>query len=215
MFSSRLEALEHAISIYIDGRNPTSSTFKAEHIHECSRRLIHRARGEKPASNSYMSDLGLSCFKNKWLSIFEKIPDINLIASWVDCCDQKRNIVSVVDCIVEFEEIKYCVNFIPMGDKLYKQTKKDGFIKRDVVKITCDMWMTEIYNGIILYENTITGEYSIFRINFVKDVAKEIIKKCDDLLLCFLYDKLPDKIEDRTQCRVCEFNHKCWDEGVI
>jgi hypothetical protein len=203
-FSSLIEEDIKNISPIIDG------TFNPSNIVECPRKIMYKSMGE--TNNHKIDD---KIFKNKWLDFFSKSTNIKLINRDVLVVDCNYNLGGKLDAILNINDIKSVLKIYFINDNDFSLVKEEAF-KKHVMETMTYMWLTEIKNGLILYENKNTGEYLAFHVIPYKSIIESIKKKFSILFKQKIKGEMPSKPYDSCEsdeCKLCECKQKCWENN--
>ena len=189
------------------------SVFDPSHLTECPRRIIYRAQGCNPESFSYLNTMGELFARKKWLEYLGKCKSIKVVDKNIVAADCHYNISGNVDAVLNIGDCNYVAKIQPVNNSDFKQIEEKGAIKKHVVELIVYMWLTELRDGLLLYENQNTYKYTVFHVKPYAPVIKSVIKKCSGLMESKIQGVIPVrpyKTKDANECKVCEFSKKCW-----
>ena len=190
-----------------------SCVFHPSHLTECHRRIIYRANGCKHNLNSYLVTIDDNFTIKKWVEYFSKCKSIKMVGSNVVVADGHYNISGNVDTILNINDCNYVIKIQPVCEDNFEQINTKGAIKKHVVELIVYMWLTELKDGILLYENKNTNKYVVFHIKPYDPIIKAVLKKCLALMENKIQGILPErpyKVVDANECKLCEFSKQCW-----
>jgi hypothetical protein len=196
--------------------NYPTSVFDPSHITECPRRMIYRANGCTPETNvSYLIANNEIHLKKKWTEYLSKCRSVRVIGKNVVTADCHYNISGNIDAILNIGERNYVTQIQLVQDEEFKQIRKKGAFKKHVVEMIVYIWLTELRDGLLLYENKDSNEYTVFHVKIYEPVIKSVIKKCLGLMENKIQGTIPSrpyKTKDSNECIVCEYSKKCWEK---
>ncbi|MEI7943133.1 MAG: hypothetical protein WCH76_08265 [Candidatus Riflemargulisbacteria bacterium] len=212
--SSRLETL---MQQYAEKKSiiSFSNSFNADTITECPRRLVYRAMGGSTSldANKFLKDRAAFFCNNKWYEYLSECKSIRLIDTNLSVADCNYNIVSNVDVVLRIDENIYAVKIESVDSANYQNVQKTGAFKKHVVAVMVEMWLAEINNGLLIYENKDNNNFVVFHIEPYSPMIKSIAKKCEMMFDCKISGILPEKPykeKKSNECTVCEFKDRCW-----
>jgi len=192
------------------------SVFDPSHLTECPRRIIYRANGCKSEKSiPYLTAHNQLFIRKKWLEYLAKCKSIKMINKNVVAADCHYNISGNVDAILNIGDIVYVTKIQTLNNEDFLRVQKKGAFKKHVIETIVYIWLTELRDGLLLYENQDTNEYMSLHIKLYEPIIKSVMKKC----LGLMEDKIqgvvpprPYKSDSSSECVVCEFTKKCWQE---
>lgn len=192
------------------------SIFDPSHLTECPRRIIYRANGNPPEKPiSYLVFHSEIFTKKKWIEFLSKFQSVHISGKNIVAADCHYNISGNVDAVLNIRDVNYVTKIQPVCNSNFSQIKKEGASKRHVVELIVYIWLTELNDGLLLYENQDSNEYMIFHIKFYEPVIKSVTKKCLELIENKIQGVIPSrpyKTRDSVECSECEFTNRCWQE---
>jgi len=191
-----------------------STTFNPSHITECPRRIIYRCNGVKPefsitqreadAEKDLLLKLAIVFRSCKGI----KFHNDNLLVS--DC---NYNIVGNLDFVIGIKETLLATKIYSVENEMFQKIQEKGAIKKDVIEVMVYMWLIELNDGLIVYENRSSLDHISFHIKPYKPIIKSVIKKCRKLVEHEMNGTIPDrpyKTKENSECCRCEYEVKCW-----
>jgi len=189
-------------------KSQVSSSFWTSKITKCPRRLI------KDSNNTHVvnSVAYEYPYSFKWEECF-KLSDSNLELITVnkEVSDWNYSLKGIVDFIVKFDDQPYCV----MIKQLKKESdvtdvrQKKGF-RNDIVELVSNMWLSEIENGILIYDGF--NQTYILHVLPNNEIINAIKSKCQFLSDHKLLGKIPEKpyAKISKECEMCDYKKECW-----
>lgn len=192
-----------------------SSSFDPSRLTECPRRIIYRANGCSSENlDTYLSTHHELFAKKKWIEYFESCKSINVLYKNAPLADCHYNISGNIDVVLKIGGCNYVVSIMELNQEDFIKLGKNGAFKRHVVEVMIYIWLMELHDGLLLYENKNNNDYSIFHVKLYEPIVRSIIKKCLDLIENKMQGIIPKRPYDKkesNECLVCEFSKKCWD----
>ena len=188
-----------------------SSTINPDIITECKRRIFYKVSGEKYKNKHILKEKHKESSVKKWVEYLSKCKNINLMDSDVVFTDSECNICSKVDALLEIDGISYVIKVKPVSDEIFKDVKSNGALKKDAIEVVIQLWLVEIKDGILIYDNNDNQDYLIFHINKYKPVINSTIEKCKEIIKHQLTGIKPNKLKDTNnkECLICEYRDIC------
>ena len=145
------------------------------------------------------------------------IKDLEIVQQKVLAYDANYGITDVIDCVVRYKDNLMVVNIQPVSNDEFLAVQKKGALRRHVVEIMIQMWLTEIQGGILIYENRDNNDFVMFHVKEYGPVIESVKKKCRLMVGYKVKGSLPDRpyqYKNRgEECRECEFVGECWNKG--
>jgi len=194
--------------------------FSPDHLTECDRRMVYRARDERPISQEVFVDYSNDAIRQKWIRLFQKCGFTRVIDDNSIVADFNYNIQGVIDLVLEFRysednDVILPVKIFPLRHEDYVCVQETAPFKKHLIDLMVNMWLIELNNGILIYEDKNTNQYSIFHINQYAPIINAVMKKCSRLLEFQINDRIPKrsyKNNTSRECTVCEFKNTCWKQ---
>ena len=186
------------------------SSFDINMIHKCSRQQILRTRGETRKKETNES-LHVMAIKGKWANVFRSCKRTRVVKAGAILADANSNITATSDVIIEFKDNIYIVDVKPVGHKLFTKVKHNGPMGKDVITIQAYIWLSELKNGIIIYEDIGNQDYEIFLVRKNQPMINAIETKLNKLTSFQVSGVIPNIPEDinEYECDSCEYNKTC------
>lgn len=194
------------------------STISPEHITECSRRIFYRCTGTKPEkvinTNSSMIKRKVSRSGSLFSAGIKVVKarssdsEENIVVS-----DYNYNIVGELDCVITINEKLLATKIYSVDKETFEDIKTRGASRKNVIAIMVYMWMIELNDGLLVYENSDDYTCESFHITPHKPIIKSVVQKCKKISDSIMGGTIPDRSYDEKtsiECGSCEFLLKCW-----
>ena len=146
----------------------------------------------------------------KWKKVFLANKSFDIVTTSYACADIKYNIVGTIDLIIKVVDDPRKPLIVMLKKKNVDDINNGKVLRKDIVEIMANMWMSEIADGILIYENEQDMNIEVFHIipdtcliNSIKDTCKNIFK---------IVKTVPDRpysgVSD--ECKKCYFRKLCW-----
>tara|TARA_R110000824_G_scaffold12226_7_gene53606 strand:- start:33842 stop:34522 length:681 start_codon:yes stop_codon:yes gene_type:complete len=186
--------------------------FHSSQLTQCSRRILYRIAASSFKDDIFEEDTQRQ-IKRKWLKFLEDGNIAKLLDIHIEPADAQYRIVGNVDAILEIEEKLVVFMAKGLSPDDFDNLKSSNPPRSDTVEIMVNMWLTEVESGILLYDNKLTNEFSIYHVSPYQPIIDAVCKKCDDLAdlkIAGILPKQPYKDPNNKECSICEFNKTCW-----
>lgn len=187
--------------------------FNTSCLTECDRRILYKSRGEILETLLDFSKIDAQeATKNKWNSFFSKSIKISLIDKDVVVADCNYNLKGKIDGVLKIGNANFAVMVKALSNNDFINAEKRAF-RKDVIETMVNMWILEINDGIVIYENKDTNKFSLYHILPFVQLIEACKKKCLSMLNFKMKGEFPDrpyKNNDSKECLICEFKTKCW-----
>lgn len=191
-----------------------NSSISPSEIVECPRRLFFKSVNQyNGVSNKEQRHNEMVI--NKWIKNLKNCKKCRVLKENACLSDCNYKLVGNVDAIIELFDNLIVVRIKPVKNYDFKQIIKNGAKRKDVVEIMTYIWMAEVKDGILIYENISNNEFRTFRIFYYKPIINSIQKKCLTILEHQRNMSLPLRSYENKnsfECKKCEFINKCWKE---
>lgn len=212
------ELLEMSVASENDRRSVPviNGTFDPICLTECPRRMMYRTIGVSyKDKTSYMRHQANSATIDKWLGIFKDNLKINFIDRDLPLADSKFNITGTLNAMIKMENTLFATQIKPVCCNDFAKIKQQGAFKKDVVEMIVYLWMLEVTDGLVVYDNNDNGDYLAFHIEPYTPIINSVRKKCERILRAKLSGGLvgrPYEDDSSVECKACEFLDKCWNK---
>lgn len=191
--------------------------YYAQYLTQCDRRIVYRSLGKKSEvdnNNGEIEEISKIFIKKKWCAILNSIYEIEVNAD-VKVSDPVYNLIGTVDCSVKIDEVVYAVLIDGLQSADFKMLAEKGPTRKDVVTVMANMWMSDVKDGILIYENRDDLSYMLFRVKGSKTVGEGLMKKCQRLSRFTIAGEIPPKSynEVSDECKICEYRNLCWENN--
>ena len=214
----RIDSCTELLKKIIDHTNarksiyPINSTFDPVHLTECPRRIMYRSSGVECCNPiSYLNNL--SPYKTRWISFLRCCRGLRVLDENKIVADSEFNITGSADVVLSMDGEIYVAQIKPVSDEEFKKVETKGAFKKDVVETIVYIWLMEIQDGFIIYDNKNDGGFLLFHITPYQPIIKSVMAKCEKLVQDKVYGKLPLRPYESCvskECKICEFLSTCW-----
>ena len=195
-------------------RSSINSTFNPACLTECPRRIMYRCSGVDHSSPTSYLDIQTSiAAKKKWSNILDNCKELKVLEENVVAADYEFNITGNVDIVLRMDEEIYETQIKSIDSETFSRVQQKGALKKDVVETLVYIWLTEIENGLLIYDNKNDGGFLLFHVTPYQPIIKSVKAKCEKLTMQKVEGGLPERpYESGTsnECKVCEFLSMCW-----
>ncbi len=191
--------------------------FHTRHSTQCPRRTIYRVNATTQVNAtpiSFNEENNCQYVKKKWVDFFSNTRGIILRDKNVVAADCNYNLIGQADAIIEVENVVSVLLIEALNPSEYKTSIETKGLRNNIVDLMMVMWLTEIKNGILLYENTSNQEHYVLHVIPYQPIINSVVKKYVELMNSKLFRILPDRpYEDNSneECLKCEYNKTCWE----
>ncbi len=192
-------------------------SFKPEHSTQCDRRILYRVLAYKPDTEIPKEDNieKRNYYFNKWNGIFSSDENVMVLESDKFYSDMIYNVSGRIDMTLHFENhnITSICMIRGVDDNDFKRILENGPFKKDVITDMVYMWLSEIPNALMIYENFNKEEFEMFHVKPYNPIIQAMREKYQALMPYKLHGILKDRpYEDANakECINCEFKTQCW-----
>ena len=192
-----------------------SSTYDPKHITECPRRMLYRCKGTNYNTGG-INKREQEANRNRiweWITLFRACKGIRVHDTELSVSDCKYNLVGKLDFVIGIKDTLLATVVHSVDNDSFLKIQEKGAIRKDVIELMVYMWLTELSDGLIIYENRNNFEYTTFHIKPYKPIINSVIKKCKMLDKHEVEATMPDrpyKTKDESECIQCEYWKECW-----
>jgi CRISPR/Cas system-associated exonuclease Cas4 (RecB family) len=189
-----------------------NSSFDPSELTQCPRRLLYKVNGEYEGCLKG-EDRKRNFTVSKWLDAIKKCRKMRLMKERACVSDCNYNIVGYLDAVVEVSDRLAAVKVQGVSHSDFKDIQRKGAKRKQVVEVMAYIWMTEINDGLLIYEDETNDEFTVFHIVHYEPIVQSIQRKCLTMLKYQQEGRLPSrpyKTNDGGECKSCEFNRSCW-----
>ena len=178
-------------------------------ITKCDRRLYY-AMVNSDIHFSKKKEVHKSALIHKWCGILDYGDLLEVMETEFLAADCNHNVYSVIDIIGNISEIPVVINIEEISDEDFSS----GNAKRKhVIDTMIQMWLAEVNDGFLIYENLFTKEYNIFHILPNVSVLNAVKKKLINLSNSKISGTLPERkyeTSNSKECKECSYCDRCW-----
>jgi len=152
--------------------------------------------------------------KLKWANFFKYDDSIEIVQENEPCTDCKNNLVGTIDLVVKIQNTFVVFDFKSVNSDVFTKVVNNGPLKSDVVETMLNLWMVDLKNGVVLYEDRTNMESKYFHIRTYNPILNSIFDKCAKMDKCVIQDSIPEKPykEESSECKICNFKNDCWTQ---
>ena len=146
----------------------------------------------------------------KWGKIFSVNKLFDIVTTSYACADIKYNIVGTIDLIVKIIDNPRKPLAVMFKRKNAEDINDGKISRKDIVEIMANMWMAEIADGILIYENEQDTNIEVFHVVPDTYLINSIKSTCKDIFT--VVKKIPDRPYGNVseECEKCYFKEFCW-----
>lgn len=188
--------------------------FSPERCTECDRKILYDVYDGQAQTQISEAQNNL---RHKWASLMMRMPNVILHGVAVEFSDVKYNLHGSVDMILEFEnrDIKAIGMVREVDAETMSKIREKGPMRKDVLTDMMYMWLSEIPNAIMIYEDSKNREVEIYHAvpyNAIIETTREKFGRLVDYKLHGLNVERPYSNQDNKECSSCRHKVKCWKE---
>jgi hypothetical protein len=184
-------------------------TISSSEITQCDRRMYYSmidfqnvGSRNKVLHESYMV--------SKWCDILRQGSIIDILEKEFLVADRNFNICSTIDIVGKMLETPVVIKIREINNEDYASK----IAKRPhVIEIMVQMWLAEINDGFLIYENSLTKEYNVFHIlpnaSVLNAVKSKLLKLIDNKNMGILPERKYEA-SSANECKKCVFVGRCW-----
>jgi len=178
-------------------------------ITKCDRRVYYKLIGVNTFCDKKRRSHH-SHIVNKWEGFLLQAKTFELLDKNLIVADQNHNITSRIDIVGKFDDIPVAL----MIREVDKDTFQNNSVKRShVVELMTQMWLVEVNDGFLVYEDIEDKKINMFHILPNVSVLNAVKQKLLALGKCKMAGTLPERkyeTSDSKECQECCFAEKCW-----
>jgi len=160
-------------------------------ISKCSRLLVSQKLHNKNISLKEKTRMMVDNFiKNTWINLLTENENFILINRDTYFSDMSVNLSCLVDAIIRIGKEPCAFLFRYLSKKEFENVQKKGVMKKDVVDMTCCLFLSQLHDGILIYQHHIPLIYHIKSSDEIKDA---IITKCKKINNYLINKEAPKK----------------------
>jgi len=186
-----------------------SSVFRPDSLTECDRRLLYHCKNKQTFHKSKM--LHNKAITDKWIDLLSTTKGVRVVEKNVVVADANCNINGVIDIIVDFQDKIFVVKVKNIDSLVFDKIKTNGPRRKDVFEVQAYIWLSELEEGLLVYEDIGDQRFDILHIEKSKEIIKSIEAKFGDLVRYQVSGRMPKKPENisREYCESCEYHKIC------
>jgi len=177
-------------------------------ITKCDRKIYYRITTTEDSKDLKL-DKHRKVMIDKWHEIL-KNSGYDPIESYYHASDHNYNIFAKIDFICRISELPVVL----MVEEVDNLTFKNAIAKRPhVVQLMTQMWLSEVNDGFLIYEDALTKEINVFHILPDVSVLNAVKGKLRTLRSNKMMGILPERkyeTSNSKECRECCFIDRCW-----
>lgn len=210
------EKIEFAIKSEEKRRNISKNNelFLTNQLTNCTRKTLYRVYGEE-YDIDMAEELHQQSVKHKWLDFIEQSRIAKLIDKNIEAADTKYNLASRVDGVFRIGELTFTVLIKSVHNEEFQRIKERSAPRRDIVQLMMDMWLTEVKDGLLLYDNRETNDILTYHVLPYQPIINAACGRCLEMRDHKLMGKLtkrPYDSSDSEECLACKFKATCWKQ---
>ena len=190
-----------------------SSIISPDNITECPRRMYYRVKAtENTKENSFLEMVREHFIAERWAYYFSKCKKFILVDKKIHVSHSEYNIGGTIDAYVEFDDCRYMVKVKPLSEDEFQTIKEKGPKRRHVIEAIIYLWLSEVEDGLLIYENNNSQDYIIYTFESYEPILRSVKDKCKSLIRSQISGVIPPRIigsNAKKECKVCEYNGVC------
>jgi hypothetical protein len=187
------------------------------YVSQCPSKLVRNAL-QSARKQSYFQNICDHFVKSRWVKYLDDSSDVKVVERFFAAADYKYNINGEIPAIISMDGVIYIVTIKAVVTEEFQKIKKRGGIRKDIVENMVYGWLVEISDGLLIYEDRNSGEYSVFHIKQHLPIIESIKRKCYMMFNSVKAATIPDRPYDNSinkECKSCAFESDCWEEGKL
>lgn len=186
-----------------------SELFFSEDIAKCDRRVYYKSTTLSIVKNR-RELYDRNFLIKKWSFIIRKLSGIEVLEEFYEVSDHNYNYTSTVDIVAKINDCNVVIMIQEVDNDLFN---RKNVLRHHVLQVMSQMWLIEVNDGLILYENKDTKEFTFYHIIPNKSVISAIKAKLKLIFQQKQMGILPERkytLETSKECQECEFKKICW-----
>jgi hypothetical protein len=193
---------------------PIEKCIDSADLTRCPRYIFYKA--SRGVSNQ-LEKLFKGYIIEKWKNIFQINKRFDVLSDKYSCSDIKYNLVGSLDLIIRDTNNPrkpFAIKVHHVEQEEFKTIKEGKVPRKDIIELMANMWMAEIANGILIYENKNFFEFEIYHISPDTILINSIKTVCKDINKYNITREFPARPYETisTECEKCVFKASCWLE---
>jgi len=209
-FVTRDKLTDYIESLIENNKIHTNKTsINPNSITECTRKLIYRT-----STTTNEQDNCFAHLKKRWIKMLKDSTKVEIAVSEV-LSDCNYNLSAVADAFIKINDKISVLKIQPVTEEDFNKVQNKGAIKKHVIDLMCQMWMAEIDDGILLYDDVFSCKYMVYHVTLYRPIIESIKRKALQLVDHQIKGTLPEKpYKDKNseECAGCQFINKCWEK---
>jgi CRISPR/Cas system-associated exonuclease Cas4 (RecB family) len=201
---------KRSIKAFVSSLDPSS-------LVECPRRLFYKTTSSYVSSASYFENQTQHFTITKWISYLDRCRGVRVVEKNVCSADGNYHIHGYLPAVIEFQHLMAGVLVKGVNNEQFSEIKKKGVVKKDVVELMIYLWLLEIQDGLLIYDDLGNQDYRIFHVVGYKPIIESVKRKCLEIISCQKEGRPPSRpYRSKTrECKQCEFLRMCWKESDV
>ena len=193
--------------------------FDPSYITECPRKLIFRALHIDEDIDDKILSIKLNIESNlqKWLDLLDKCSKIRVLDNDVLVADGRLNLTSHLDFIISYKGAE-CEDLLGVKIVPFVFNSDDvSPLRKHIVDLMTCVWMADLKQGILVYDNIVSGEFKTFHVKVHDPIINAVKSKCEKLVCHQILGTLPQrpyKSAQEIECRKCGFSKVYWQTKI-
>jgi len=160
-------------------------------ISKCSRLLVSQKLSPKNISIKEKTRMVMDNFiKNSWINLLTENENFILVNRDTYFNDMSINLSCLVDATIRIGKEPCVFLFRYLGKKEFENAQAKGARKKDVVDMTCCLFLSQLHDGILIYHHSSPLIYHIKRSD---EVTEAVVKKCQKINNFLINKEVPKK----------------------
>jgi hypothetical protein len=185
-----------------------SEIVSSSEVTQCDRRIYYSLVGVDQLKKQSIR-IHKKALIHKWSSILGKIKGFELVGTGVTVADHNHSVTADIDVVGKLHDRPVAIMVVEVDDETFQNDKA---VRKHVVDIMSQMWMAEVNDGFLVYENILSKKFSMFHILPNVSVLNAVKQKLKGLQEKKMLGILPDRKYEAfaKECRECRFTERCW-----
>jgi hypothetical protein len=169
--------------------NPT--LLNSREILKCSRLLVYQKLHGKTVSLKEKTRIIMDNFiKNIWINLLSQNENCIIMNRDVYFNDISINLSCLVDATIRIGKEPFVFLFRYLSKKEFENIENKGVAKKDVVDMTSCLLLSQLHNGMLIYQHK---NPLIYHIKASKEVSDVVTNKCKKINGFLINKEMPDK----------------------
>lgn len=192
-----------------------NEVFSIEDLTSCQRKIIYKSLGVLNSEEESISTktIDREFVVKKWIYLFSRCKGLKVVDSNITVSDGNYNLSGTTDIVVKCKDVLGAINIEPVNQETYSLAKNNNGLRRHIIKLMSILWLTELENGILIYENKNDNDYFLLHVIVNPAVIESIKNKYELLIKNKVFGEIPDrpyKNSENNECKNCVYLDKCW-----